>query len=267
MKVLIFWDVYWRIWRRALKKELPKLKNQYKPDFIIANIENITSWRGPIEKHVLEIENLWVDVMTSWDHIFDNFKDVQEYLWKKDSKLIRAANFYHDNELEWFWYKLLEKNNKKLLVIHLLAETFMNHKVFNPFIKAEQILKKYDNKKLDWVIIDFHKETTSEGYWMAFHLDSKISFLYWTHTHVQTNDDLILEWWTWIISDIWMNWPLYWVIWASYDSVKNRFLTWVWKWKIQQCLDKNYIISWVFVEIGENMNCVDIEKIRVKWIL
>jgi len=41
-----------------LKKELPGLKEKHKPDFIIVNVENITSGRGPIEKHVSEIEEL-----------------------------------------------------------------------------------------------------------------------------------------------------------------------------------------------------------------
>jgi calcineurin-like phosphoesterase len=41
-----------------LKKELPKLKAKFNPDFTIVNVENITSGRGPIEKHVKEIEKL-----------------------------------------------------------------------------------------------------------------------------------------------------------------------------------------------------------------
>ena len=93
MKVLIFWDVYWRIWRAALKKEFLGLKEKYNPDFIVANIENCTSWRWPIEKHALDLESLWIDVMTGWDHVFDNLNRINDYLTKDDSKLIRPANF------------------------------------------------------------------------------------------------------------------------------------------------------------------------------
>lgn len=264
MRVLIFWDVYGRVWRKALKKELPKLKEKYNPDFIIVNVDNASSGRWIIEEHALELEEIWIDLMTGWDHILDNFSKVKDYLDKKDSKLLRPANFYHDDILEGKWYKVLEKNGKKLLVIHLLSETFMNYKVFNSFIKADEILEKFKNEKLDWIIIDYHKETTSTWYWMAFYLDSKVSFIFWTHTHVQTNDELILEWWTWIISDVWMNWPLYSIIWADFNSVKNRFLTWVWKWKIEQCLDKNYVVNWVCIDIWEGMKCENIEKIRIR---
>jgi calcineurin-like phosphoesterase len=41
-----------------LAKELPILKNKYKPDFIIVNIENATSGRGPIEEHAIELKKL-----------------------------------------------------------------------------------------------------------------------------------------------------------------------------------------------------------------
>lgn len=266
MKILIFWDIYWRIWRKALKKEIPNLKEKYNPDFIIANLDNVTSWRWAIEKHVLELESLWIDLMTSWDHFFDNYDKIKDYLNLPNSKFIRCANFieYWDYKIAWKWYKILEKNNKNLLVIHLMCETFMKYSVTNPFHKVDEILEKYKWKDLDWIIIDFHKETSSSWYGMWFYLDWKVSFIFWTHTHIQTNDELILPKWTWLISDVWMSWPLYSVIWADYDSVKKRFLTWIWRWKIEQCLDKNYVVNWVCVEIWNDMICKNIEKIRIR---
>jgi len=266
MKILVFWDVFGRIWRAALKKELPLLKEKYNPDFIIVNIENCSSWRGPIEKHALELESLWIDVMTWWDHIFDNITKIEDYLEKEDSKLIRPANFREtpDYLLPWKWYKIIEKNNKKLLVIHVLWQVFMNNIVDNPFHKIKEIIEKISWEKLDWIIIDFHKETTAEWYWLAHFLDWKVSFVFWTHTHIQTNDELILPNGTWILSDVWMNWSLYSVIWADYHSVEKRFLSWISKWKISQCLDKNYVVNWVLVDIWENMKCENIEKIRIR---
>ena len=266
MKVLIFWDVYGRIWRAALKKELPKLKEQYAPDFTIVNLENCTSWRWPIEKHVLEIESFWVDIMTWWDHVFDNMNRIEWYLNKEDSKLIRAANFleYKDLTLPGKWFTVVEKNWKKLLVIHLIWEVFMHTKVSNPFIKAKEIIDDHSDMHLDGIIIDFHKETTAEWYGLAHFLDGEASFIFGTHTHIQTNDELILPGWTWILSDVWMNGPLYSVIWADYKSVEKRFLSSS-KWKIEQSLDKNYVVNGVLVEIGENMKCINIEKIRIRW--
>jgi len=38
--------------------------------------------------------------MTSGDHVFDNFEKIKDYLNAPDSKLIRCANFYNDEDLE-----------------------------------------------------------------------------------------------------------------------------------------------------------------------
>lgn len=268
MKILVFWDVYGRIWRNSLKKELSGLRQKYNPDFVVVNIENATSWRWPIEKHALELEWLWIDVLTTWDHIFDNMIKIKDYLDKPDSKMIRCANFIENDEykIAWRWYKIVENNWKRLLVIHILWEVFMKFKVTSPFLKVQEILEETKSEKLDWIIVDFHKEATAEGYWLWFFLDWKVSFIFGTHTHIQTNDELILPKWTWLLSDVWMNWPLYSVIWAEYTSVKKRFLTWI-GWKIEQCLDKHYVVNWVCVEIWDDMKCINIEKIRIRWSL
>ena len=261
MKILIFWDIYWRIGRKAISKKIGELKEKYSPDFVIANVDNATSWKWIIEKHALYFENLWVDLMTSWDHIFDNFEKIKEYLKKQDSKIIIPANLYNNTEIWNKWYSILNKNWKKLLVIHLLDEIFMPHKVYNPFLKAAEIIEKLKNEKLDWIIIDFHKEVSSSIYGMLYYLKNKVSFLYGTHTHIQANDDHIFDW-VWIINDIWMTWPFNSVIWADYKTVKNRFLTGVNKWKIEQSLDKTFILNAVFIEI-ENFKTTKIEKIKI----
>lgn len=265
MKILVLWDVYWRIGRQALKKELPILKEKYNPDFVLVNVDNVTSWRGPIEKHINELESIWIDLFAWWDHVFDNIDRIKDYLDWEDSKLLRPANFYESENypLPGRWYKIIEKNGKRLLVIHLLGEVFMNKNVQNPFIKVDEILKEID-EPYDWVVVDFHKEATAEIYGLWFHLDWRVWFIYWTHTHVQTNDELILPNWTWIIWDVWMNWALYSVIWAEFDSVRKRFLTWISRWKITQSLEKDYIINWVFFELLDSNKCNSIEKIKVK---
>lgn len=263
MKLLIFWDIYWRVWRAWLKKELAWLKSKYNPDFTIANVDNITSWRWAVEKHILEMNKIWVDIMTWWDHIVDNYSKIKDYLSLDNTNLLRFANFY-DKEFAWIWHKIFEKNWKKILVVHLQWEVFMHNKVLNPFITMDEILSSYDKSEYDWVIVDFHKEATAEWYWLVHYLDWRVSFVYWTHTHVQTNDEFILNWWTWYISDVWMNWPFYSIIWAEFSSVKPRFLSWISKWKIEQSLDNTYLVSWVFIELDEKWKCLKIEKIRIK---
>lgn len=263
IKILIFWDIYWRIWRKALNKELDWLIKKYNPDIKIANIDNISYWKWPIESHIIEFEKLWFDVLTTWNHYFDNLWKIKDYIASWKSKVVRCANFLWD--LVWDWYRIIEKNWKKVLVIHILWQVFMWINVENPFRKVDEILEKTKNEKLDWIIIDFHKETSSEWYWLLHYLDWKVSFIFWTHTHVQTNDDIIFPGWTGFINDIWMCWPLYSVIWADFESVKSVFLNWYRNRWFEQSLDKNYIISWAYIEIWKNWKCEKIEKIKITW--
>ncbi len=273
IKILIFWDIVWRVWRKALKKEIEKLKTRFSPDFIIANWENLASGRWPTEKLILEIKKLWIDLFTSWNHTFDNEEKLNDYLNKQDSILIRPANHIESRfyKIPWKGYKILEKNWKKLLVVNLMSSIFMRDQMTNVFLKLDEIIEKVKNEKIDSIIIDFHRETSSEIYALAFFtekLSKQISLIYWTHTHIQTNDEIILPSWIWIITDVWMTGSLYSVIWADYKNLEKRFLTWIAKGKIEQDLWKNYVVNYLFVETDKKTwKTIDIQKWRIRWIL
>lgn len=270
MKVLVFGDIYGRVGREALTRELGTLKKKYQADFVIANIENATAGRGPVSEHAQDIEKLWVDVMTWGDHIFDNVPNINTYLNKKDSILIRPANFYESDKfsLKWKGYILIEKQGKRLLVIQVLGEVFMSHNVSNPFLKVSEILESIPRSDYDACILDFHRETTAELYGMWYYLDGKVSLVYGTHTHIQTNDAHILKDGTGIIADVGMNGPFDSVIGAEYASVEKRFLTWIQRGKIEQQIKWPYVINAVFVEIDESTGaCTHIENISYIWKL
>ena len=145
----------------------------------------------------------------------------------------------------------------------------MNHNVYSPFLKAEEILEEISEKgiRYDACIIDFHCEATAEFYGLAHFLDGKISAMFGTHTHVQTNDEKILPNGTAIISDVGMNGALYWVIGADFNSVRKRFLTGVSKWLIAQSLDSQYVVSGIVFEIWNDGKAEKVEKIRIEGTL
>lgn len=267
MRALIFWDIYGRIGREAFLKNLSLLREKYSPDFIFVNADNISSGRWPIKKHIWEFENTWIDVIFTGDHIFDNEEDIKANLNSSYSLLIRPANFYESAQykMPWVWYKIIEKKEKKILVIHLLGQVFMKYEVYNPFLKLEEILTEFSQEKFDAVFVDFHRETSAEIYGMGFMFDGRLSLLYWTHTHIQTNDEQILPLWTWMITDVWMTGPRFSVIGADYKSVEKRFQTGIIKWRIEQSLDKNYILNALIADIDEKTwKCIFIDKISIK---
>ena len=42
MKILAIGDIFGKIGRQAVKSQLPKLKEKYQIDFVVANVENAT---------------------------------------------------------------------------------------------------------------------------------------------------------------------------------------------------------------------------------
>lgn len=263
MKILVLWDVYGRLWRKVLKSELPKLQKKYWPDFTIVNIENCTSWRGPIIEHAREIQKLWVDCMTSWDHIYDQKDNIKEILCQENISIIRPANFIESSWNPGVWYVIIQKGGMRLLVIQLIWEVFMNHKVDNPFLKLESIIENIPKSSYDVSIVDFHRETTAEIYGLWKYFDGRVWLIFWTHTHIQTADAHVMNWWTWIISDVWMNGPHDSIIGADPDSVMPRFLSGIQRWKIVQQLKWDSVISALVAEFDIHNNvCLSINPIR-----
>ena len=54
------------------------------------------------------------------------------------------------------------------------------------------------------IFLDFHAEATSEKKAMGHYLDSKVSAVFGTHTHVQTADECVLKGGTGYITDLGM---------------------------------------------------------------
>gem|GEM_PF-624835 len=165
MKILVFGDIFGRIGRKAFFKHFPEIRDRTQPDFVIANVENMSSGRGPVEKHLKDFDAFGgIDVYTSGNHVFDHYDEVAGYLDMPDSKLIRPANFYETPlfHIPGKGYKIVEKNGFKLLVVNLMSQIFLHQDMYNPFLKVHEILESLDLSTFHGIVVDFHKETTSE---------------------------------------------------------------------------------------------------------
>lgn len=83
----------------------------------------------------------------------------------------------------------------------------MNHQIENPFVKAQEIITQIQSQGVKHIVIDFHKEATSEIAGLSLFLDGQVGLVFGTHTHVQTADANVLPKGTAMISDIGMNGP------------------------------------------------------------
>jgi calcineurin-like phosphoesterase len=75
------------------------------------------------------------------------------------------------------------------------------------------------------IVVDFHGEATSEKVAMAWHLDGRVTAVFGTHTHIQTNDARVLPGGTAAITDAGMTGPHASVIGVKSELAIKRMLT------------------------------------------
>ncbi len=219
MKVLVVGDLVGNIGLKKFEKEYKLLKEKEKIDFCIVNAENVAEGMGITEKAFNKLLELNVDCITMGNHTWAK-KDIFNFI--DNPKLIRPANYSENNPGKG--YQIFHCKDKKIAVINLIGRVTMSVLSENPFIVADEIVRKVKNQ-VDIIIIDFHAEATAEKLALAYYLDGKVSIIYGTHTHVQTADETIMKNGTAYITDVGMTGPKESVIGMDKDVSIKRFLT------------------------------------------
>jgi len=258
MKILFFGDVYGKPGRTGLREILPKLSKKLKPDFILANAENLAHGRGPTEKQLQELAEVGVDGFTSGNHIFDAH-GYEELFAKSAFPLARPAN-YPKKGVPGQGFLVLTKGNKKLFVGNLLGRIFMGDPVDNPFFVSDELVAEAKKLKIKNIFIDFHAEATSEKTMLSTYLDGRVSAVVGTHTHVQTADERILPKGTAYISDAGMCGVLNSAIGAKTEAAMERFLTQL-PAKLEMAEGTPIVVSGVLVELDGSGKAKSIQRI------
>ncbi len=196
IRVLFFGDLVGKIARKALAIQLPRLVEEFKPDFVIANGENVAHGKGITKKTCEEVFALGVDLLTLGNHIADK-KDFIELLADQGSRIIRPANY--PEGVPGQGMVVLEDSSKKLAVINLLGRPFMREIPDDPFRVFDKLFATIPGGTP--VFVDFHGEATSEKKAFGYYVDGRASVVVGTHTHVQTSDARILAKGTGYITD------------------------------------------------------------------
>jgi metallophosphoesterase (TIGR00282 family) len=192
MKLLILGDVMGPSGRNALNEKLAKIITEKKIDFVIVNGENAADdGRGITQSIAEEFFSKGVDVITSGNHIWDK-QETTDYI-DKENRLLRPANLVEGSPGRG--YEIYSSKNKKYKVgvINLMGNVFMR-KTEDVFQTARNIRDKMVLKKnVDFSVVDFHGEITSEKMAIGHFFDGLSTCVIGTHTHVPTADTRILE--------------------------------------------------------------------------
>jgi 2',3'-cyclic-nucleotide 2'-phosphodiesterase len=192
MKILVLGDVMGISGRKAISSYLKKIINENKIDFTIINGENAADdGRGITKPIAEEFFSNGVDAITSGNHIWDKEETI-DYI-NLENRLLRPANLPEGSPGNGYGIYSTKNNKFKVGVINLMGNVFMR-KTEDVFKVAQKIKDKIMLKKnVDFIVVDFHGEITSEKMAIGHFFDGLTTCVVGTHTHVPTADTRILD--------------------------------------------------------------------------
>lgn len=218
MNVLFIADIVGEDVLDIILDVLPRLRNRYQIDFVIANVENTDKGKGINVKQVEKLRQAGIHCLTSGNHIWEPRK--KDVLVKYAGYLLRPLN-YPDGNIGVGSTIIRLDDRTRVGVLNLQGRSFM-YSIDCPFAAAEKEIRKM-RSETSFIIVDFHAEATAEKQAMGWFLDGKASAVIGTHTHVQTADERILPRGTGYITDAGMCGPFDSVIGMDIQKAISRF--------------------------------------------
>ncbi len=190
MKILFLGDVMGRAGRTAIREQLPKLRADWRLDFVVVNGENASHGAGLTAAHAKLLFEAGADCVTLGDHAFDQ-KDMMQAI-EADSRILRPLNYA--KAAPGRGHRLFtDGRGRKVLVAQVLGQVFMKRAFDDPFHAVDTVLRAHPlGGQAQAVILDVHCEATSEKMAMGHFCDGRASLVVGTHTHVPTGDAQIL---------------------------------------------------------------------------
>jgi len=221
VRILAIGDVVGKPGRTIIIDRLHAFCDKELVDAVIANGENLAGGSGLTPQEADELFKAGVNVITGGDHIWAK-KEIIPYI-DRTPGLLRPANYPLDQPGKG--HTVFEtRSGAKVGVIHLQGRVFMNTHADCPFQTARRLVNEM-KPKTSVIAVDMHCEATSEKIAMGWWLDGHASFVFGTHTHIQTADERVLPQGTAYITDCGMTGPYESVIGRRVDRVLHRFTT------------------------------------------
>ena len=220
MRILFIGDVVGRPGRQSLRHWVPKLRDEFAVDLVLANGENAAGGLGATAKTIDELFKAGVHAVTLGNHTWRK-KELAPALAGLHN-VVRPVNFPEGVPGEGTAVVRLE-DERSVGIVNLVGRVFMEPNEC-PFLAARREVERL-REVTPVVVVDFHAEATSEKIAMGWYLDGRCSAVLGTHTHVQTADERVLPQGTAYITDVGMTGPADSVIGVERDRIIRKFLT------------------------------------------
>jgi len=219
-RVLFIGDIVGEPGRKAVFRNLDRLKGERDIDLAIGNAENAAGGFGVTAEVARDLFGAGVDVLTTGNHVWDK-REALDFI-RTEKRLIRPAN-YPEGTPGAGSAIFSTARGDRVAVLQVMGRVFMPA-LDCPFRTAAREVARL-KRETPMVVVDMHAEATSEKVAMGWHLDGEASAVLGTHTHVQTADARVLPGGTGYITDAGMTGPMDGVIGMKRDLVLARFLS------------------------------------------
>jgi metallophosphoesterase (TIGR00282 family) len=225
---------------------------------VIANGENAAGGFGLTSQTADEMFAAGVDFITSGNHIWDK-REFRNALDETD-RIIRPANYPPGSPGRGSG--IVQVDGVSVGVLNVMGRVFMPT-VDDPFRVAREMVDMLRHQT-PVIVVDVHAEATSEKMAMARFLDGQVSFVYGSHTHVQTADEQILTGGTAYITDVGMTGPSDGVIGMETAGVLQRFTqAYGERFSVQKTGPRQFCAVLATVEVASG-RALDVKRINLR---
>lgn len=219
LRILAVGDLIGTAGRKLVRRLLPRLREQYRVDLVVANGENSFEGRGITIATAEDMVAAGVDVITTGNHVWRG-RDIEEGL-RGRLPIIRPLNYPPGTPGRgWLTTTVGET---RITVINAQGRAFMEP-LDDPFAALDRLLGNPPTT-LGVIIVDFHAEATSEKRALGWFLDGRVAAVFGTHTHIPTADAQILPRGTAYVTDLGMCGPRHSIIGMAVAPSLERFRT------------------------------------------
>jgi metallophosphoesterase (TIGR00282 family) len=244
--------------RDVLKKHLTLTREVHHIDAVIANGENAAGGFGLTQQTADEMFAAGVDFITSGNHIWDK-REFRAALDETD-RILRPANY--PQSLPGRGAGTFAVNGVTVGVLNLMGRVFMPP-VDDPFRVGRALVDEL-REQTPIIVVDVHAEATSEKMALARYMDGLVSFVYGTHTHVQTADEQIFPGGTAYLTDVGMTGPSDGVIGMESSAVLERFTNAVSeRFAVQKTGTRHFCAAVTTIDVATG-HALDIKRINLR---
>lgn len=197
MKIIFISEIVGKGGLYCIKKTLPALREEHKPDLVIANGNGVTGGFGIGKNHSIQLHKLGIDVITTGECVYYK-KDMVGHIWKAPY-MLRAANYPSGNPGRG--WGVFQGETMPVGVLNFMGLSGYNRiHLNNPFSYVEDVIRRV-KEQTPVVIVNFHAATTAEKQTMGYHLDGSVAACIGTGQKCMTADYQIMKGGSFFITD------------------------------------------------------------------